>query len=418
MRRLLLPFLFASAGTVAAQDLPLDTVIALALRHERYSDSRTLVQQIGSEVDKETRSAWQPQATIQAQSTVQNEQIAFPAVLPGFEPPSVPLDFHRVLLNFSQTVYDGSTTRARRELERLGTEGDVVDIEGRELELRGRVTTLYMAVLLNEAQAQLIDLRQRTIQEQGDRMDSAVAAGAALASESAALEAEWITAGQEAVKVGHDIADLRARLGTLTADPRLATADLLPPTDTLLADASLVQRPDIRALDLRMQALDAQDDLATAVRMPTLHVFGNAGIGDPGYNYFKDEWRPMLLVGASLQWRLYDGGTRKRKGRVNQLQRSLLQQDKERLTERWQMELADQRRDLLQYRELIATDDRLVQLREEVSAVKAEQLAQGTITASEYITELNKEHAARLGREVHRLQSLLAIHTCNNILGK
>jgi hypothetical protein len=82
------------------------------------------------------------------------------------------------------------------------------------------------------------------------------------------------------------------------------------------------------------------------------------------------------------------------------------------------MELADQRRDLLQYRELIATDDRLVQLREEVSAVKAEQLAQGTITASEYITELNKEHAARLGREVHRLQSLLAIHTCNNILGK
>lgn len=402
----------------AAQALPLDSVIALALRHQRYDGARALVEDMGHEQDKEARSGWMPQATIQAQSTIQNEQIAFPAALPGFAAPEVPLDFHRAVLNFSQTIYDGSITRARRELERIGTAGRAAGLEERELELRGRVTASYMSVLLAEAQAQLIDLRQRTIREQRDRMDSAVAAGAALSSESATLEAEWITAGQEAVSVRHDIGRMRDQLGTLTADPRLLSADFLPPSDLPLTDASLAQRPDIRALDLRMQALNAQDDLAAAARMPTLHLFGNAGIGDPGYNYFKAEWRPMLLAGASLQWRLFDGGTRKRSSRINQLQRDLLQQDKERLTEQRQMELDAQRRNLQQCHELITTDDTLVQLREQVSAVKAVQLAQGTITASEYITELNKEHAARLGREVHHLQALLAAHAYNNILGK
>lgn len=418
MKHPFLPIALLVASPVLAQDIPLDTAIARALRHERFAEARSIVADMGTLRNREVGSSWYPQLQLNAQSTIQNEQIAFPATLPGFAPPEVPLDFHRVLVNFSQTVYDGSTTKARRRLEQLDSDQQDLTLARRELDLRGQVTQRYMAVLLAEAQEQLVELRKGTLQEQRQRLVSAVEAGAALGADSAALAAEWITADQEAVQVRHTVERLRDELRTLTDDARMTTSSFMVPDDTTIAEGSAAQRPDIRAFDLRMQALDAQSDLALGGRLPKVRVFGNAGYGDPGYNTFNEEWRPMLLAGIGLEWRILDWGSRRRNDHLLDLQHELLQQDKDRLMEQWDIALAAQRRNIRQDRELVATDDRLVALRGQVSAAKAEQLANGTITASEYITELNKEHAARLGREVHRLQAVLAVRTYNDIQGK
>ncbi|MCB0790625.1 MAG: TolC family protein [Flavobacteriales bacterium] len=418
MKHPFLPIALLVASPVLAQDIPLDTAIARALRHERFAEARSIVADMGTLRNREVGSSWYPQLQLNAQSTIQNEQIAFPATLPGFAPPEVPLDFHRVLVNFSQTVYDGSTTKARRRLEQLDSDQQDLTLARRELDLRGQVTQRYMAVLLAEAQEQLVELRKGTLQEQRQRLVSAVEAGAALGADSAALAAEWITADQEAVQVRHTVERLRDELRTLTDDARMTTSSFMVPDDTTIAEGSAAQRPDIRAFDLRMQALDAQSDLALGGRLPKVRVFGNAGYGDPGYNTFNEEWRPMLLAGIGLEWRILDWGSRRRNDHLLDLQHELLQQDKDHLMEQWDIALAAQRRNIRQDRELVATDDRLVALRGQVSAAKAEQLANGTITASEYITELNKEHAARLGREVHRLQAVLAVRTYNDIQGK
>lgn len=93
------------------------------------------------------------------------------------------------------------------------------------------------------------------------------------------------------------------------------------------------------------------------------------------------------------------------------LQRSLVQQDRDRVIEQWTIALNAQERNALQYRELMQSDDLLVALRAQVSAAKAEQLTIGVITSSDYITELNREHAARLNKEVHALQAALASRT-------
>ena len=60
-------------------------------------------------------------------------------------------------------------------------------------------------------------------------------------------------------------------------------------------------------------------------------------------------------------------------------------------------------------------DREMATLRTEVTEAKAEQLANGTATAADYVNELNKEHAARLGREIHELQAVLAIRTSKDI---
>lgn len=410
MRSQVLPLLLC-ATIASAQQLPLDSVIALAQRHQRYSDSRAVNNEMGAAQLRESGNSWYPQLTLNAQSTYQNEQIAFPATLPGFSPPGIPLNFNRVLVNFSQTIYDGETTRARKEIDGLATEQQDLALAGRELEVRAQVTQRYMAVLLSEAQADLLDLRKNTLSEQRDRVSAAFANGAALASDQDALDAELLSIDQEMTQVRYTVERLRNELSVLTGDTRLGQADFVAPPLDVAFDGAVDQRPDIRAFDLRLRSLDAQEDMALAARMPKLRLFGNAGAGDPGYNTFNDAWRPMFLAGVSLDWRILDWGSRKRSDRMIDLQRSLVQQDRDRLMEQWTIALSAQERNALQFRELMQTDDRLVALRAQVSAAKSEQLTNGTITSSDYITELNREHAARLNKEVHALQAALASRT-------
>lgn len=415
MRSFLCTITFLAGCICSGQELSLDSAITLALRHEGFRDSRALLADMKALQADEVNSAWFPQFNLNVQSTYQNEQIDLPFGLPGLAPPEVPLDLHRALIEIGQTVYDGQVTRSRLRLEQLDVDQQDLALASRELEVRGQVTQRYMAVLLGERQLGLLALRKASILAQHERLIAAVDAGAALLSDAAALEAETITLDQEIAQVSTTVKRTRHELATITDAAAVATASFVAPVETEPGDLSVEQRPDIRAFDLRLQALDVQHDLARSSRLPRIRVFGNAGAGNPGYNTFLDEWRPMLLVGAGIQWRIVDWGTRKRTDRNIDLQRDLLRMDRERIVERWTIALAHQREELAHFRALRSSDDRLIALRTEVTEAKAEQLANGTATAADYVNELNKEHAARLGREIHELQAVLAIRTSKDI---
>ncbi len=407
--------LLAYGASAEAQDLTLDSCIALAIRHERFADSRSLLADMKAVQNDEVNSAWYPQLALNAQSTIQNEQFGLPFSLPGVGKPEVPLDFHRVLVNFSQTVYDGQVTKARARLEQLNVDQQDLAFATREVELRGQITQRYMAVLLSETQDRLIDTKKNTIAEQLDRLRAAVDAGSALPSEADALEAEMLAIDQEKVQTRFTVERLRNELAMLSGSDATRTAAFAVPADTDGGDGTADNRPDIRGFDVRMQALDVQHDIARGTRLPKVKIFGNAGAGDPGYNSFNDNWRPMLLAGVGLEWRLLDWGSRKRTDHLLDAQKSLLQQDRDRLAEQWSIAIASQRKNITLYRDLATSDDRLIELRTHVSQAKAEQLANGVITASDYTIDLDKEYTARLAQEIHRLQAILAVRTSHDI---
>ncbi len=415
MRSIIPPLILLLTTAIHAQPLTLDSAIALAVRHLQFSDSHAQLTAIQGIQEKEVKSAWFPDFTLKAQSTIQNEQFDLPFAIPGVDAIDVPLDMHRVLVEFSQLVYDGQMDRKRIELDQLSTDQQGLALDSRMLDLRAQVTQCYMAILLGQAQQRLLMLRVNTLSEQHARLVAAADAGAVLQAEVSAMEAEQLSAAQENVKADFSVQQLFQQLALLTGDPAVATAQLTVPADDDPGDGPPDQRPDVRSFDLRLEALDVQSDLAKSSRLPQLRLFGNAGAGDPGYNILMDEWRPMFLIGAGLQWPILDNGTRKRTDRILDFQRLLIQSDKDRLIDHWKIRIAQQRKEIDQYHALMVTDQRLVDLRAVVTTTKSNQLAAGTITTSEYITDLNKEQAARLGQEIHRLQSVLAIRTTKDI---
>lgn len=418
MKALFTPLLLLAPGVLCAQALTLDSAIARAVRHDRLQQQIAAIDSIAAVRDRDLANTWLPRLDLNATSTWQNEQLSFPGGAPGGGPPVIPLDFHRVLISFNQTAYDGSATHERRRLSSLDADGQRLQAEARLIDLKGQVIQRYMGVLLCDEQLRLSDLKAATIEAQRLRVHNAVDAGAALASEEDVLGAELLTTEQDRIATEALEQRLRAELVLLTGDEGMRTARLARPDVGTSTAVDPAQRPDIRAFDVRVRALETQLDMTAASRRPTLGVFGNVGGGLPGYNILDNSFRPMILGGVSLQWRILGWGEVDRKRATTALQRSMLLDDRERALRQVNIALAAQDEEIHKLERLLRKDEELIALRGNVARAKSEQLALGTATASEYVTELNKESSARLGLEVHQLQRLLAQRVRLNIAGQ
>jgi len=69
-------------------------------------------------------------------------------------------------------------------------------------------------------------------------------------------------------------------------------------------------------------------------------------------------------------------------------------------------------------RELVKTDSELIGLRKRITIAAESQLENGTITATEYMNELNSEKNAVINGEIHKINLALAGIEYLNISGK
>ena len=70
-----------------------------------------------------------------------------------------------------------------------------------------------------------------------------------------------------------------------------------------------------------------------------------------------------------------------------------------------------------QYRKSMELDEQVLTLQEEISEHAAVKLSNGTITTTDYITELNKESMARISLATHQVQLMQSIANYLTIQG-
>jgi hypothetical protein len=67
---------------------------------------------------------------------------------------------------------------------------------------------------------------------------------------------------------------------------------------------------------------------------------------------------------------------------------------------------------------LVATDSELIVLRKRITLTAESQYGNGTITATEYLNEMNSEHQAEINYELHKISLAMARIEYLNISGK
>ena len=176
-----------------------------------------------------------------------------------------------------------------------------------------------------------------------------------------------------------------------------------------LEDKEILERPELQWFDLQSDLLKAGKELTAVQRLPKFFAYGQAGVGMPGYNMLNDQVDTYYLLGAGVQWNIWDWNNTKREKQILEKKDQVLQHSKESFTMNVRAGMGKEFQNMEHYRKAIELDDKMLRMRMDITANAAAKLDNGILSASDYLQVMNEESRTRTGRSTHRLQLLKAI---------
>lgn len=340
--------------------------------------------------------------------------------LPGIDQLIKPLphEQYKLTLDVNQMIYDGGSVKGARTLEKAGLAVQEKQNEADLYPLRAQINSYYFNLLLLERQRELVLNYLGIIGKRLCTLEAAVANGMLLPSDIDVLTSEKIRMEQQLAENRIHRVSLLKTLSSLTGSPMDTSVVLvLPPVGELLPQE--LNRPELELFDLKKEQLAASLELLQAGKRPKAFGFATLGYGNPpGNNFFKDEFAPFYIIGAAVKWNIFDWDKTRNEKQVVTLQQSLLEGRKEELTDHLTRALDAQRAEIQSLEALLARDDELIALRKRITATAESQYANGTLTATEYLNELNAEKQAMVNREIHAISLVMARVGYLNISGR
>jgi outer membrane protein TolC len=269
--------------------------------------------------------------------------------------------------------------------------------------LREQVNNYFFSLLLTESQVEITELLIADIDARIKEAASGIENGVIPAMTGDVLRAEKIKAEQMVSELTRRHDALLSTLGQITGIRGLKDYDLLLPEPVITGDET-PDNPELRLFDVRSRQMEASKGLLKSQRMPKAFGFAQAGYGNPpGNNFFSDNPDFYYSLGAGIRWNIFDWNKNSNERQSLALQQQLLDLKKSAAEESLQRLLTVSMAEITALRESAGRDDELIEIRRKISGVAASQLANGTITASQYLTELNNEKQAVIGAAARRI---------------
>jgi outer membrane protein TolC len=330
----------------------------------------------------------------------------------------LPHEQYKVTLDINQMIYDGGAIKGARALEKVDLNINEKQTETDLYKLRGQVNSYYFNLMLLDRQRDLLQNYLELINKRIESMNSALSSGVILKSDIDVITSEKIKLEQQLVENTIRKAYLLKILSGLTGTEIDASAEfVLPSAGDNLTDELL--RPELQIFDLRKEQLNATLQVLQSKRMPKAFGFATFGYGNPpGSNFFKDEFAPYYILGAGVKWNIFDWNKVKNEKQVISLQQSIIDNRKDDLTDNLKRLLDAKSAEISSLESLLKIDTELIELRKRITSAAESQYENGTITATEYMNEMNSEKQALINYEIHKINLVMARVEYLNICGK
>lgn len=424
MKRIILSILFAGFSASVFAQMTLETCQELAREHYPEVKQYDLIRLTEQYDLSNAARAWLPQLSLSAQATWQNEVPEFPEALSGMLSragvtiPGLKKDQYKVGIELNQTIWDGGKSNADKRLARTEAAEQRAMTDVDLYNLKKRVNELYFGILLLEEKLSQTYRTITLLESNLDKMCSLVTNGTALASDADAVEAELLTARQQATQIEASRTSYRKMLELFIGEP--LQENLLRPEFEEMATTELT-RPELVLFDAKKNRLAAQEALIKSSTRPKFGFFAQGYYGYPSMDYFasmmSNEWRWNLLTGIRMSWNF--GAYYTKKNSLNKLRTAQQSIDLQRDVFRFEtdLQISQETGDIARLRKTIADDARIVSLRQSVREAAESKLRNGIIDTNDLLQKITDEAAARSAQSVHEIELLKALyelkHTTN-----
>jgi outer membrane protein TolC len=372
------------------------------------SGEGALYSEVSALRDKNLSAAWLPALDVNG-SFVYNSDILDIAEIYGQLPippeviPSIPNEQYRATFDVSQVIWDGGVTRSARAVEQVVNELNMQQNEADVYRLREQVNNYYFSVLLVSSQMEVTGFLISDLDGRIKEASSGVTNGIVTPVTLDVLIAEKIKAGQQLTELTRRRQSLVSALEQITGMTGLQDASLQLPDINISGD-EIIDNPDMRLFEVRSRQLEVSKDLLKSQRMPRAFGFVQAAYGNPpGSNFFSETADFYYSIGAGFKWNIFDWNKNSNERKSLAIQQQLIDIRRSATEESLQRLLTIKMAEITALREAAEQDDELINIRKKIAGVAASQLENGTITASQYLTELNNEKQAVISAAVRQI---------------
>lgn len=397
----------------------------MAMSVNALADEKTSYSDISRLKDENLTKGWLPTLDANGSFVYNSSVIDMSSVLGSLPIPGIasaikplPHEQYKIAVDINQVIYDGGAIKGARALEKADLSINEKQTETDLYKLRGQINGYYFNLILLQRQKELLNNYLEVILKRLSSMQSALSNGLVIKSDIDVLTSEKIKLEQQLTENEIRKASLIKILsGMIGTEIDNSTQFLIPQLkDELSNDLS---RPELQLFDLRKEQLGAGLKLIDSKRMPKAFGFATLGYGNPpGSNFFRDEFAPYYILGAGIKWNIFDWNKVKNEKQVLALQQGIIDKRRNDLTDNLNRLLESKNAEIISLKALIDSDSELIELRKKITASAESQYENGTITATEYLNEMNSERQALVNYEIHKINLAMARIEYLNISGK
>ena len=407
-----------SGIAMAQEPLTLFECQRMAREHAPRLGDVEVIQQMGDTKIGQAGTSWYPSLGLNGKLSYQSDVVTValtdPSIPVAF--PEVPHDQYGLNFDISQNLYDGGISRGRRSYEEALMAADLQQVEVDLYRLKEKVNHLYFAVLVLKENKQNLEIHLENLQARYEVVHTAVTHGTLLESELHVIEVEKLKVMNSMIEVDSRKKSYMGALRVLCGESINENAILEKPHFEGIEGAT-PDRPEYKLFDLKHASMEAGKELAGKKRMPVLYAFGQTGYGKPGYNMMSGEWDYYYMIGAGLKWKIWDWNNSSRERQLIGYQQQILQSQLASFDREIESLMVQEEARIEQYRKTMEMDQQVLELQKKISGQAAVRLDNGTMTATNYITELNKESLARIALATHQVMLMQAIANYLTIQG-
>ena len=385
--------------------LTLEDCYQLALQNYPSVKQRALIAKTADYTVENIQKGYLPQLNINGQAAYQSAVTALPIKIPGVAIPALSKDQYKLYGELDQVVYDGGEIKQQKQLEKTNEAVSEQQLEADLYQLKDRVNQLFFGVLLVDEQIKQNDLVIKDVQLGHDKVLGSIKNGTAFRSNADALQAQVLQDEQQSV-------NLRASRKAYTDMLSLFIGRTVDENTLLVAPPSInvmheINRPELQVYDLQAKNLDVQNKLLTIQALPKLSLFLQGGFGRPGLDLLSNNFAGYYIGGIKLTWSPSAFYTLKNNRALIEVSRKNLNVEKETFLFNTNLTVKQQDADIGKYQRLLASDDRIIELRNKVKKTAIAQLEYGVITPNDFLIDVNDENQARQNKILHEVQLLM-----------
>jgi outer membrane protein TolC len=416
-------FLAAALHLSAQKSLTIEQCYDLARQNYPLLKQHDLIQKTK---DFTLQNAWRgyiPQINVNGQATYQSEVVNYSDVFGSLPPafanvvkfPTFSKDQYRITGEVSQTIFDGEATKFKKENAKVQAEISEQSLEVNLYALHDRVNQVYFGVLLIDQELLQNSIQQADIQNGIDKTQALVNNGNAYRSNVDELKAQLMSIQQSRIELISSRRSFLLVLGLLTNQQLDESSELTSPkTPTLSTE---IKRPELMLYELQKKTYDVQSKQLETGLMPLISAYFDGSYGRPTLNQLSNDFGPYWIAGIKFNWSLTALYTMKNSRSIFGLSQNDLDIQKETFLFNTKISMTQQDQDIKKYNDLVADDQKIVDLRVSVKNASDAQLQNGVITGHDYLTQVDAEAQARLNLILHKVQLLQAEYNHLNTTG-